>query len=115
MNRDLYREVYLRSDHWRAVRTAALERADYRCAVCNSPEHLDVHHRTYVRIGAEAPDDVTVLCRDCHQTFHAQGRLAPDLSEDDLNHRLHELPPAGALELERFMVRTSPKSDSEAA
>lgn len=70
-----YREVYLRSDHWRRVREFALEDAENRCAVCNSGFSLDVHHRTYERLGNERPRDVLVLCRTCHDIFHRNGRL----------------------------------------
>lgn len=62
--------AYLQTDHWQHVRTRALERAAHRCQVCNASSELDVHHRTYVRLGAEADGDLTVLCRDCHGRFH---------------------------------------------
>jgi hypothetical protein len=70
MTKREYREVYLRSDHWRRTRIAALDRADNRCQVCNGADALDVHHRTYERLGAELPGDLTVLCRRCHWLFH---------------------------------------------
>jgi 5-methylcytosine-specific restriction endonuclease McrA len=70
MNAKEYREVYLRSPHWLRVRRDALERAEYRCQVCNANKTLDVHHRTYERLGNEAPADLTVLCRRCHERFH---------------------------------------------
>jgi hypothetical protein len=70
MTREEYRDVYLRSDHWRDTRLAALERAEHRCQVCNRDGTLDVHHRTYERIGEERPADLTVLCRSCHNLFH---------------------------------------------
>lgn len=66
-----YREVYLRSEHWRETRAAALERAEHRCQVCNTTKQLDVHHRTYERLGHEGAGDLTVLCRACHDLFHA--------------------------------------------
>jgi hypothetical protein len=69
-----YREVYLRSDHWRWKRRQALARAEHRCQVCYSDKNLDVHHRTYERLGEERLPDLTVLCRDCHETFHGSGR-----------------------------------------
>lgn len=65
-----YREVYLRSEHWLRTRREALARADRRCQVCNGQQSLDVHHRTYERLGAELPTDLTVLCRRCHDLFH---------------------------------------------
>lgn len=70
MNRAEYRDVYLRSDHWRETRLRALEAAGNRCQVCNSDRRLDVHHRTYERLGREAPGDLTVLCRGCHELYH---------------------------------------------
>lgn len=69
-----YREEYLRSPHWRSTRLGALERAGHRCQVCNAAQRLDVHHRTYERLGRERPEDLTVLCRTCHETFHTAKR-----------------------------------------
>jgi 5-methylcytosine-specific restriction endonuclease McrA len=63
---------YLRSEHWQQVREDALSRARRRCQVCNSPDELHVHHRTYERLGFERAGDVTVLCRGCHKLFHEQ-------------------------------------------
>jgi hypothetical protein len=68
-------DLYLRSPHWKRVRNAALERAHHRCQVCNAAGRLEVHHRTYDRRGQEQLEDVTVLCRNCHETFHRNGRL----------------------------------------
>ena len=71
---------YLKSPKWKQIRDAAIARAGYRCQVCNRPNGqviLDVHHRTYERLGNENPDDLTVLCRDCHRLFTENGKLAP--------------------------------------
>jgi len=35
---------------------------------------LDVHHKTYERIGAEKPGDLVVLCRACHGQEHEKQR-----------------------------------------
>jgi hypothetical protein len=67
---------YLKTFHWMVTRDRALERAGKRCQVCNAGGLLDVHHRTYERRGAELPEDLIVLCRSCHETFHKNGRLA---------------------------------------
>lgn len=67
---------YLKTDWWKEVREAALERANHRCQVCNGTRGgLNVHHRTYERRGFENPEDVIVLCRDCHALFHKEGKL----------------------------------------
>ena len=63
-------DEYLKSSHWLMVRMAALAAADYRCALCNSGQRLDVHHKTYERLWQELPADLTVLCRKCHSKYH---------------------------------------------
>jgi hypothetical protein len=67
---------YLRSPEWRQTRAAALVRADYCCALDPTHTHeLEVHHRTYERLGAELSTDLIVLCRPCHRLHHkANGR-----------------------------------------
>ncbi len=83
-NRSLHR-IYLSSPFWATKREAALAAALNRCQVCNASNEqsiLDVHHRTYDRLGDEDPEDLIVLCRDCHTLFHDNGRLArPPQSE----------------------------------
>jgi len=66
---------YLKSDHWQALRSVKLKEADSRCQVCNAGGLLDVHHRTYERLGKESLEDLTVLCRECHDLFHERSRL----------------------------------------
>jgi hypothetical protein len=61
---------YLASPEWRVRRDRAVARAEGRCQLCNSAKHLNVHHRTYARIGRERPTDLIVLCRECHEHFH---------------------------------------------
>ncbi len=68
---------YLESGRWKHKRDQARERAGHRCQVCNAKGPiLDTHHRTYERIGNELPEDLIVLCRPCHDTFHEQRKLA---------------------------------------
>lgn len=68
-NREEYAE-YRKGEHWQALRAQALERAEYRCQLCYAEAGLDVHHRTYARLGNERVADLTVLCRSCHSQFH---------------------------------------------
>jgi hypothetical protein len=37
---------------------------------CRSKDGLQVHHRTYERLGEEVPEDLTVLCLSCHNQWH---------------------------------------------
>ena len=61
--------------HWRKIRQEVLDR-DKACAICRSTEFLEVHHRTYERIGEERQEDLITLCRECHQIFHQHKRTA---------------------------------------
>lgn len=66
---------YLESEYWEDLRTIALDRADYRCQICNERGGLEVHHRSYERRGREGElNDLIVLCHHCHTTAH--GRAA---------------------------------------
>jgi hypothetical protein len=69
MTKEEYQE-YLNSPEWKAVRAAALERGDNKCAVCGRRDTLQVHHNCYDRIGAESPTDLVVLCAYHHLVFH---------------------------------------------
>jgi hypothetical protein len=64
-------QAYLQSEHWQSLREQKLEEAEHKCQVCNSREHLNVHHRTYRDLGNEKLNDLTVLCKRCHEAFHS--------------------------------------------
>jgi 5-methylcytosine-specific restriction endonuclease McrA len=60
---------YLRSREWQAKRLAALHRTMNRCEKCGLQKHkesLEVHHKTYERLGHELDSDLMVLCTLCH-------------------------------------------------
>lgn len=61
---------YLQTAHWQRVRGLALEQAGHACDLCGRDRDLEVHHRTYERLGFERQSDLIVLCRDCHQDHH---------------------------------------------
>jgi len=54
------------STYWREIREQCLARDGYRCRLCNSPDDLQAHHRTYERFGREELHDLTTLCASCH-------------------------------------------------
>ena len=63
--------TYITSSRWRdsPARLAELEASGFRCRTCNASEaeaQLQVHHRTYERLGNEQVCDLTTLCADCH-------------------------------------------------
>lgn len=66
---------YIHSKEWGVKADAAKRRAGGRCQVCNSPKRLTAHHRTYANLGNEKPEDITVLCKECHTIFYKAGKL----------------------------------------
>jgi len=78
LQRMSYRE-YLRTPEWRVTRVAALERAGHCCSLdITHADDLEVHHRTYERLGCELASDLTVLCHACHALHHKRfGRPGP--------------------------------------
>jgi 5-methylcytosine-specific restriction endonuclease McrA len=71
MNRAEYQD-YLRSEHWQDVkrrfRASKLHHAG--CYVCGSAENLNLHHKTYKRLGNERLTDLIYLCKPCHSYVH---------------------------------------------
>jgi hypothetical protein len=46
--------------------------ARYRCQRCQARQDLQVHHKTYERLGRERDDDLEVLCDSCHHGHHVE-------------------------------------------
>lgn len=93
MNRVAY-HAYLETPEWKARRNAAIRRAGGSCQLCDSPKFLQVHHRTYDRIGNEDPSDLTVLCGRCHKKFHdigEKGHKTHSLSLDEMDEKVREI------------------------
>lgn len=65
-------KAYLASVEWAQRAEAAKDKADGLCVVCLSAEKLEVHHRTYERVGRERDEDLAVLCGRCHGKFHGK-------------------------------------------
>lgn len=60
---------YLNSTEWRLRARAAKQLSD-GCALCMATTSLEVHHRTYARVGRELLTDLVVLCSRCHRRHH---------------------------------------------
>jgi len=58
---------YLRTPRWVGFSQRVREHWGQRCAVCNAGGPLEVHHRTYERLGKEEMTDVLPLCAGCHR------------------------------------------------
>jgi hypothetical protein len=68
--RDWYRTIYLKSGHWRELRSRALEHHGRKCHKCPATRKLDVHHIRYSSIYDVEVTDLQILCRTCHDKEH---------------------------------------------
>lgn len=67
---------YIKSEYWKSKANRMRKLADYRCQVCYSYDDvLEVHHRTYERLGRELDSDLIVLCHSCHTLFEAKSKI----------------------------------------
>jgi len=62
--------AYLRSEAWRSIAKEVKDKAGSKCAVCNSINSLNVHHKTYENLYHEKEEDLICLCKKCHSKFH---------------------------------------------
>lgn len=63
-------QEYLKSEKWQFTRQIILNFWGQRCALCNSQKNIEVHHRTYERLGHELTTDLLPLCQHCHTHHH---------------------------------------------
>ena len=71
---------YIISPEWKLKADEAKKKAGNRCQLCNRPKGevtLVAHHRTYKRLGRELPEDITVLCKECHELFEMSSKNRP--------------------------------------
>lgn len=62
--------AYLKSAHWRAKRKETLKYHGPKCDKCGTDENLQVHHKTYARLGREKMKDLQILCQTHHNELH---------------------------------------------
>ena len=61
---------YLRSDHWKWLRSIAIKRSGRLCESCGSSSRIEVHHTRYGTLYDVRPDELIVLCQPCHALVH---------------------------------------------
>lgn len=66
---------YLRTRHWKELKEkVTASRHGQRCSCCHSKENLNLHHKTYERIGKERLKDMVFLCREHHLLVHERDK-----------------------------------------
>lgn len=76
-SRDFYL-AYMNTPEWRRVRNRKLRTVGYQCERCGSKRDLQVHHKTYERLGNERDDDLEVLCANDHEAEHLEQMAQSD-------------------------------------
>jgi hypothetical protein len=66
---------YMSSCQWRDKRLEKIKLVKWSCERCGKnyrykSKHLQVHHKTYKRLGCELMEDLEVLCFVCHGLEH---------------------------------------------
>jgi 5-methylcytosine-specific restriction endonuclease McrA len=88
---------HLASNEWKGIRQRLFAERGKKCERCASTDEIEVHHKTYERLGKEEPDDLLILCEACHEKEHAQKASARYLekkwTEDQITWRPPSEPP----------------------
>ena len=66
---------YLKTKHWDNIKQLMFKTYLYQCSVCGGVQKLQVHHKTYERIGDEDMNDLVYLCKACHRLMHENEAL----------------------------------------
>jgi 5-methylcytosine-specific restriction endonuclease McrA len=59
-------EQRINSAQWRNMRRDFMRLRGPHCERCQSGHRLELHHKTYERLGKERTSDLELLCHDCH-------------------------------------------------
>jgi 5-methylcytosine-specific restriction endonuclease McrA len=58
---------YLNSNEWAQIRIDLFNIRGKKCEDCGNTKRLQIHHLTYKNIFNEEPEDLKILCKNCHQ------------------------------------------------
>jgi len=64
---------YLKSARWKRFKLRYFKSRRKVCS-CGSTSSIQLHHKTYVRLGREKFSDVKRMCYKCHKKYHKNKR-----------------------------------------
>lgn len=67
-----YKE-YIVSKEWYDLKIDLLEIRGCKCEICGKQKHptrLQIHHKHYLTLFNENPEDLLILCSTCHKEIH---------------------------------------------
>lgn len=62
------------SDEWASIKLDLFLIRGRKCEICSSEKNIQVHHKTYKNIFNENPEDLVVVCNNCHVKLHDKKR-----------------------------------------
>ena len=68
------RNAYYGTAHWKRKRAERLQFDQWKCCHCRSTSDLVVHH-WYYDLFHEDVEDLSTLCRTCHDRIHSYGAI----------------------------------------
>jgi hypothetical protein len=68
--KEWYAKVYLKSDHWKALKKAKAKEVGRKCEICGVTKRLEFHHDNYRDIYDVTTADLRILCKTHHHEFH---------------------------------------------
>lgn len=79
-----YRE-YIHSPLWEGRKNLYYQKHGKRCAICRSPERVQLHHMVYTAFNGTEPDqNLIAFCDMHHADFHAKHGSSGNMMEDTL-------------------------------
>ena len=64
----------LASTSYSELHRQVLERDGWRCQMCGSMQHLQVHHLKFrSQSGSDVEQNLITLCAECHARVHSKG------------------------------------------
>lgn len=95
-----YKE-YIKSPKWKRFKLSILKTRGEKCELCNEKtSFLDLHHIHYRTLYNEQPEDVLLLCRECHENQHPKKNPIlkfADMLADSIDIELFEVKKTRAL------------------
>ena len=68
--KEWYANIYLKSDHWKALKKDKAKEVGRKCQICGSKKKLEFHHDNYREIYDVTTADLRILCHKHHHEFH---------------------------------------------
>lgn len=64
-------DEYINSSAWTERKEGFFLTHSEECSACGNTNAVDLHHKTYTRLGLEDDNDLVALCKTCHAQYHA--------------------------------------------